>query len=298
MFFLLGSVGASALDYLASKVSQPVSRNGVGGGGASTTLASSNPGASASNASQSPAAATAPSPGWTPLSPSVLGFLIQNQSAFSTGSAAASQIGSSAAGSGGSPNGLRAQVSQLEAAVNAGNLAGARAAYSGLSQSAGVQNAAGTPFAQGLGQIGQALTAGNVSQAQQTVRSLEPQMSGAAEGMHPHHHGTRRATDASTPGENPAASSPGDSTSAAVGTTSVTTNGDGSTTTTITYGDGSTATTTTPATINASRGSVGNVSSSFGVAPPAMTNNVLGTLIQMQAQHLTQTATEQLTIVR
>jgi hypothetical protein len=291
MFFLLGSVGASALDYLASKASQPAWRTSVAGGGASATLGSSNPSASASNASQSPAAATAPSPGWTPLSPSVLGFLIQNQSAISSGSTAASPIGSSTAESGGSPNGLRAQVSQLEAAVNTGNLAGAQAAYSALSQSASVQSASGTPFAQALGQIGQALTAGNVSQARQTMRSLEPQIPGAAEGMRPHHHGSRGTTDGSTRGENPAASSPGDSTSAAVGTPSVTTNGDGSTTTTITYGDASTVTTTTPATMNATRGSAGNVSSSFGVAPPAMTNNVLGTLIQMQAQHLTQTAT-------
>jgi hypothetical protein len=291
MFFLLGSVGASALDYLASKASQPASRTGVAGGGASATLGLSNPSASASNAGQSPAAASAPSPGWTPLSPSVLGFLIQNQSAFSTGSAAASPIGSSTVGSGGNPNGLRASVSQLEAAVNAGNLAGAQAACSTLSQSASVENASGTPFAQAVDQIGQALAAGNVSQAQQTMRSLEPQMPGAAEGMHPHHHGARGATDGSSPGENPAASRPGDSTSAAVGTTSVSTNGDGSTTTTTTYADGSTVTTTTPATINATRGSTGNVSSRFGAAPPAMTNNVLGTLIQMQAQHLTQTAT-------
>jgi hypothetical protein len=288
MFFLLGSVGASALDYLASKASQPTWRTGVAGGGASATLGSSNPSLSASNASQRLAAATAPSPGWTPLSPSVLGFLIQNQSAFSTGSTA-SPIGSSTAGSSGSPNGLRAQVAQLEAAVNAGNLPGAQAAYSALSQSASVQNATGTPFAQTLGQIGQALTAGNLSQAQQTMRSLEPPMPGAAEGMHPHHHGAR-VTDGDTPGENPAASSSGDSTSAAIGTTSVTTNGNGSTTTTITYGDGSTVTTTTPAMMNATRGSAGYVSSSFGVAPPAMNNNVLGTLIQMQAQHLTQTA--------
>ena len=287
MFFLLGSVGASALDYLASKASQATSRAGVAGGGASATLGSSNPGASAPNAGQSPTAATAPSPGWTPLSPSVLGFLIQNQSAFSTGSTAASPIGSSA-GSGGRPNGLRAQVSQLEAAVNAGNLAGAQAAYSALSQSASVQNA--SPFAQTLGQIGQALTAGNVSQARQTMRSLEPQMPRAAEGMHPHHHGARGATDGSAPGENPAASNSGDSTSAAIGTPSVTTNGDSSTTT-ITYGTGSTVTTTTPPTMNAARGSAGNASSSFGVAPPTMNNNVLGTLIQMQAQHLTQTAT-------
>ena len=288
MFFLLGSVGASALDYLASKASQPAWRSGAAGGGASATLGSSNPGASAPNAGQSPTAATAPSPGWTPLSPSVLGFLIQNQSAFSTGSTPASPIGSSTAGSAGSPNGLRAQVSQLEAAVNAGNLAGAQAAYSALSQSASVQNA--SPFAQTLGQIGQALTAGNVSQARQTMRSLEPQMPRAAERMHPHHHGARGATDGSAPGENLAASSSGDSTSAAIGTPSVTTNGDSSTTT-ITYGDGSTVTTTTPAMMNATRGSAGYVSSSFGVAPPAMNNNVLGTLIQMQAQHLTQTAT-------
>jgi hypothetical protein len=290
MFFLLGSVGASALDYLASKASQPAWRSGAAGGGASATLGSSNPGASAPNASQSPAAATAPSPGWTPLSPSVLGFLIQNQSAFSTGSTPASPIGSSTAGSAGSPNGLRAQVSQLEAAVNAGNLAGAQAAYSALSQSASVQNASGTPFAQTLGQIGQALTAGNVSQAQQTMRSLEPQMPRAAEGMHPHHHGARGATDGSAPGENPAVSSSGDSTSATINTPSVTTNGDGSTTA-ITYGDGSTVTTTTPPIVSAARGSAGNASSSFGVAPPAMNNNVLGTLIQMQAQHLAQTAT-------
>ena len=289
MFFLLGSVGASALDYLASKASQATSRAGIAGGGTSPTLGSSNPSPGASNASQSPATGTAPSPGWTPLSPSVLGFLIQNQSAFSTGSTAASPIGSSA-GSGGRPNGLRAQVSQLEAAVNAGNLAGAQAAYSALSQSASVQNASGTPFAQTLGQIGQALTAGNLSQAQQTMRSLEPQMPRAAEGMHPHHHGARGATDGSAPGENPAASNSGDSTSAAIGTPSVTTNGDSSTTT-ITYGDGSTVTTTTPPIMNAARGSAGNASSSFGVAPPTMNNNVLGTLIQMQAQHLTQTAT-------
>jgi hypothetical protein len=283
MFFLLGSVGASALDYLASKASQPAWRTGVAGGSASATLGSSNPSPSASNASQSPAASTAPSTGWTPLSPSVLGFLIQNQSAFSTGS--------STAGSGGSPNGLRAQVAQLEAAVKAGNLAGAQAAYSALSQSASIRNASGTPFAQTLGQIGQALTAGNVSQAQQTMRSLEPQMPGAAEAMHPRHHGARGVTDGSTPGENPAASSSGDSTNAGIGTTSVTTNGDGSTTTTITYGDGSTVTTTAPAMMNATRGSAANVSSGFGVAPPAMNNNVLGTLIQLQAQHLTQTAT-------
>ena len=288
MFFLLGSVGASALDYLASKASQATSRAGIAGGGTSPTLGSSNPSPGASNASQSPATGTAPSPGWTPLSPSVLGFLIQNQSAFSTGSTAASPIGSSA-GSGGRPNGLRAQVSQLEAAVNAGNLAGAQAAYSALSQSASVQNA--SPFAQTLGQMGQALTAGNLSQAQQLMRSLEPQMPGAAEGMHPHHHGARGVTDGDTPGKNPAASSSGDSTSAAIGSTSVNTNGDGSTTTTITYGDGSTVTTTTPAMMHATRGSAGNVSSSFGVAPPAMNNNVLGTLIQMQAQHLTQAAT-------
>ena len=290
MFFLLGSVGASALDYLASKALQPASRTGTALGLASATNASSNPSASASTASQSPAAATAPSPGWTPLSPSVLGFLIQNQGAFSGSSVAASQIGAPAAGSNAGPNGLRAQVSQLEAALNAGNLTGAQAAYSTLSQSPGVQNAAGTPFGQALGQIGQALAAGNVSQAQQTTRSLEPQMQGSADVMHHHHRGAPRASDSSTPGENPAASSSGDATSAAVGTTSVTTNGDGSTTTTITYGDGSTVTTTAPATTNAFRGAAGNVSSSFGVAP-AMTTNVLGALIQMQAQHLTQTAT-------
>jgi len=122
------------------------------------------------------------------------------------------------------------------------------------------------------------------------MRSLEPQMPRTAEGMHPHHHGARGATDGSAPGENPAASNSGDSTSAAIGTPSVTTNGDSSTTT-ITYGTGSTVTTTTPPTMNAARGSAGNASSSFGVAPPTMNNNVLGTLIQMQAQHLTQTAT-------
>ena len=291
MFFLLGSVGASALDYLANKALQPTGRTGVAGAGASATLGLSNPSASASNAGQSPAAASAPSPGWTPLSPSVLGFLIQNQSAFSTGGTAASPIGSSPAGFSGSPNGLRTQVSQLEAAVHAGNLAGGQAAYSALSQSASVQNESGTPLAQTLGPIGQALTAGNLSQAQQLMRSLEPQMPGAAEGMHPHHHGARGVTDGDTPGKNPAASSSGDSTSAAIGSTSVNTNGDGSTTTTITYGDGSTVTTTTPAMMHATRGSAGNVSSSFGVAPPAMNNNVLGTLIQMQAQHLTQAAT-------
>jgi hypothetical protein len=290
MFFLLGGVGASALDYLASKALQPASRTGAALGVASATTASSNPGASASNASQSPAAATAPSPGWTPLSPSVLGFLIQNQGAFSAGSAAASQIGTPAAGSNAGRNGLRAQVSQLEAALNAGNLTGAQAAYSTLSQSPSVENAAGTSFGQALGQIGEALAAGNMSQAQQTLRSLEPQMQGTADGIDHHHHGGRGAPDSSTPGENPAASSSGDATSAAVGTTSVTTNGDGSTTTTITYGDGSTVTTTTPAISNAFRGSAGNASSNFGVAP-AMTNNVLGTLIQMQAQHLTQAAT-------
>ena len=149
MFFLLGSVGASALDYLASKALQPASRTGTALGLASATNASSNPSASASTASQSPA----PSPGWTPLSPSVLGFLIQNQGAFSGGSVAASQIGAPAAGSNAGPNGLRAQVSQLEAALNAGNLTGAQAAYSTLSQSPSVQNAAGTPFGQALGQI-------------------------------------------------------------------------------------------------------------------------------------------------
>lgn len=287
MLFLLGGVGASALNFLASKASQPSSRTGIVG--ANTTAGSSNPSASGSNAPQS-AATSGPSPGWTPLSPSVLGFLIQNQGN-TPDSAATSQPGSLPAGSDVNPDGLRSQVSQLAAALNAGNLTGAQAAYSALSQSPSVQSASGTPFAEALNQIGQALTSGDVSQAQQTMHSLEQQAPGAADGTPHHHHGGRGAPERSTSPENSAAASSGDSTSAAVGTPSVTTNGDGSTTTTITYEDGSTVTTTTPASTNATRGCVGNPASGVGAPPTAMTNNVLGTLIQMQAQHLPQATT-------
>jgi hypothetical protein len=288
MFFLLGSVGAGALNFLAGKGPQPSSRTGIAGGGAGTINGSSNQSASAANTSQSPTAGSGPSPGWTPLSPSVLGFLIQNQGASSAGSAAASQAGSLSAASDANPNGFRSQFSQLVGALNAGNLTEARTAYSALSQSANAQSASGTPFAQALGQIGQDLAIGNVSGAQQTMSMLQPQTPGTAGGMH-HHHGARGAPDASASGENPAASS-GGSPTADIGTTSVTTNADGSTTTTTSYADGSTVTTTTPASTNAASGSAGVVSNSAKVPPTAMTNKVMDALIQMQAQHLSQAA--------
>ena len=82
MFFLMGSVGAGALNFLAGKPSQPSSRTGVTSGGASATNGSANQSASAASAGQNPATGSGPSPGWTPLSPSVLGFLIQNQGVF------------------------------------------------------------------------------------------------------------------------------------------------------------------------------------------------------------------------
>ena len=289
MFFLLGSVGAGALNFLTGKGSQPSSRTGIAGGGAGTINGLSNQSASAANASQSPTVGSGPSPGWTPLSPSVLGFLIQNQGASSAGSAAASQAGRLSAASDANPNGFRSQFSQLVGALNAGNLAEARTAYSALSQSANAQGASGTPFAQALGQIGQDLTTGNVSGAQQTMSMLQSQTPGTVGGMHHHHHGARGAPDASASGENPAASSAGSPTGD-VGATSVTTNADGSTTTTRTYADGSTITTTTPTSTSATNGSAGVVSNSAKVPPTAMTNKVMEALIQMQAQHLSQAA--------
>jgi hypothetical protein len=286
MFFLMGSVGAGALNFLAGKPSQPSSRTGVTVGSAN---GSANQSASAANASQNPATGSGPSPGWTPLSPSVLGFLIQNQGATSAGRAAASQAGSLSAASDGSANGFRSEFSQLAGALNAGNLTQAQSAYGALSQSVSAQSAPHTPFGQALGQIGQDLATGNVSAAQQTVSTLTSPAAGTASGMHHHHHGARGAPDASASGANPASSS-GDSPTADVGTTSVTSNADGSTTTTVTYADGSTVTMTAPAVTNASRGSTSNVSNSAGLAPTAMTNNVMETLIQMQAQHVSQAA--------
>ena len=167
MFFLMGSVGAGALNFLAGKASQPSSRTGV-------TAASTNGSAnqSAANASQNPATGSGPSPGWTPLSPSVLGFLIQNQGATSAGGAAASQAASLSAASDGSANSFRSEFSQLAGALNAGNLTQAQSAYAALSQSGSAQSAPNTPFAQALGQIGQDLATGNVSGAQQTVSTL------------------------------------------------------------------------------------------------------------------------------
>jgi hypothetical protein len=289
MFFLLGSVGAGALNFLAGKGSQPSSRSSIAGGSASTINGSSNQSANPANASQSPTMASGPSPGWTPLSPSVLGFLIQNQGASSAGGTAASQAGRLSAASDANPNGFRSQFSQLVGALNAGNLTEARTAYSTLSQSANAQSASGTPFAQALGQIGQDLATGNVSGAQQTLSTLQSQTPDAANGMH-HHHGARGAPHASGSGENPAVSSTGDSPTADIGTTSVTTNADGSTTTTTTYADGSTVTTNTPASTNAAGGSTGVGSNSAKVPPTAMTNKVMEALIQMQAQHLSQAA--------
>jgi hypothetical protein len=178
----------------------------------------------------------------------------------------------------------------LAGALNAGNLTQAQSACAALSQSVSAQSAPHTPFAQALGQIGQDLATGNVAGAQQTVSTLTSPPPGPASGMHHHHHGAKGAPDASASGANPAASSSGDSPTADVGTTSVTTNADGSTTTTVTYADGSTVTTTAPAVTNASRGSTSNVSNSAGVGPTAMTNNVMETLIQMQAQHVSQAA--------
>jgi hypothetical protein len=285
MYFLIGSVSAGALNFLTGKPSQPSSSTGVTAGGASATWPS-NQSASAATAGQNPATGSGPSPGWTPLSPSVLGFLIQNQGASSAGSAAASQAGSLSAASDASTNGFQSQFSQLAGALNAGNLTQAQSAYAALSQSASAQSASGTPFAQALGQIGQDLATGNVSGAQQTMNTLTSPAPapGTAGGMYHHHHGA----DASD--ENSAASSSGDSPTADVGTTSVTTNADGSTTTTVTYADGSTVTTTAPAVTDTSRGSTGNVSNSAGVPPTARTNNVMETLIQMQAQSLSQAA--------
>jgi hypothetical protein len=286
MFFLMGNVGAGALNFLAGKPSQPSSRTGVTAGSAN---GSANQSASAGNASQNPATGSGPR---TPLSPSVLGFLIQNQGATSAGGAAASQAGSLSAASDGSANGFRSEFSQLAGALNAGNLTQAQSAYAALSQSVSAQSAPHTPFAQALGQIGQDLATGNVSAAQQTVSTLTSPAASTASGMHHHHHGARGAPDASASGANPASSS-GDSPTADVGTTSVTTNADGSTTTSVSYADGSTVTTTAPAVTNASRGSTSNVSNSAGVAPTAMTNNVMETLIQMQAQHVSQAASTQ-----
>lgn len=77
MLFLLSGAGAAALDFLASRAAQASSRTNCQAGGASAADGPCSSRAGVSNG-HGPGPATGPSAGWTPLSPCVLGFLIQN----------------------------------------------------------------------------------------------------------------------------------------------------------------------------------------------------------------------------
>jgi hypothetical protein len=84
----------------------------------------------------------------------------------------------------------------LVSSLNSGNLSGAQAAYSSLSQLQGNGQGSSTspdiPFGQALSQIGQDLQSGNLTGAQQALSSLQ-QLRGS------HHHGHHGGSNTSQP---------------------------------------------------------------------------------------------------
>jgi hypothetical protein len=123
MFFLLGSVGTSTLNLLGGTAAQASLRTHPASAGAGASHWRGNPSARSANTDETPTANTAPGTGWTPLSPSVLGFLIQTQGA-SAASGATSQASSAVAASERSPV-------LPSAALNAADFASAPSRQSG-----------------------------------------------------------------------------------------------------------------------------------------------------------------------
>jgi hypothetical protein len=216
------------------------------------------------------------------LNSNVLGYLILTQSQ-NTGTA---PTGSSP----GQPNDFRQAFSQMVTAIQSGDLSGAQQAYAALGQfqpsNQGNQggSAPSSPFAQGLGAIGQDLQNGNLSAAQQDLSSLEQQMQSAGGAHHHHHHHADASASQGASGTSGSDSGGLDQALTNLlqtdGTSSNTTNPDRSTTTTITYADGSKVTMTTAAPTAAAT----SATPGAAVTPTSDTSNVLETLIQLQAQ--------------
>ncbi len=94
---------------------------------------------------------------------------------------------------------------QLGDALSSGDLAQAQQAFSTL-QSALPSGASNTPLGKALGSIGQALQSGNVEDAQQAFTALQQQMQ-SHRGHHHHHKGGAATQAAGSPTPNADASS-------------------------------------------------------------------------------------------
>ncbi len=83
-------------------------------------------------------------------------------------------------------NARRSAFTQLNSALQSGDLSSAQAAYSSLTQAGGGNP--NSPFAKALQQIGNALQSGDIGQAQQAMNSLHQQMQSQRAEHHGHHH--------------------------------------------------------------------------------------------------------------
>ncbi|MBV9557119.1 MAG: hypothetical protein JO254_08550 [Pseudolabrys sp.] len=92
----------------------------------------------------------------------------------------------------GNPSAIKQAFSQLNDALQSGDLSSAQSAYQTLSQSPLAKDPS-SPIAKELAQIGDALQSGDVGKAQQAMAQLQQQM----QAMRGHHHHHAKPADAS-----------------------------------------------------------------------------------------------------
>lgn len=102
---------------------------------------------------------------------------------------------------------VRQSFTQLQSAIQSGDLQSAQSAYATLSTQVGSNP--NSPFAQALNQIGQDLQSGNIGQAQKDMASIQQQMQQAqqARAHHHHHHHGGGGTQAANANTAPATTS-------------------------------------------------------------------------------------------
>ena len=129
-------------------------------------------------------------------------------------------------------NNIRDTFNQLADAIQSGDLATAKQAYTALTQ-ANPNLLTSSPLSQDFSALGQALQSGDVTAAQQALNTLEADAQKLGGGHHHHHHGhragaaqssTQVSAQAPTPAPNPTAN-----TTATTSSTSGTAAIDGST---------------------------------------------------------------------
>jgi hypothetical protein len=275
----LGSVASSGWDLLTSLHGQQPAHSGAAAGGAGAGPFATD----GAMGQTTPASAPAPAPPLgaanvqNPLSPNVLGFLIWNQSQQSGAAAAAGDAGiGGATGTNGATGASTPFQSALFNKLD-GNGDGT------ISQS---------EFDAAVGANGNSGAAGALLSKIDANGdgSIDPNELAAAtrnngsRGRHHHHHHGGFAALSQSGGSDPLANLLGTSSQGASSATA--TNADGSSTTTITYADGYKVALTTPVQAPAAA----PTATPSATPPVASSNNILESLIQLQAQLLTPAA--------